>query len=145
MLKQRLSVPEEAAEPPGLAASKLVRPIEAPPFGGGAPEERLSAKFSKRISTLLACAVRGGTRGKVPAMLGSRALTRFSLVAALAVPLVCTAACGGAPKEAHVLPKAGDMPEGGDWTGVYFSPTYGHLHLVKEGSGGERQVAHRQR
>ena len=26
------------------------------------------------------------------------------------------------------------MPEGGDWTGVYFSATYGHLHLVKEGS-----------
>ncbi len=35
------------------------------------------------------------------------------------------------PKVAAV--KAGDMPVGGDWTGVYFSKTYGYLHLVKEG------------
>lgn len=44
------------------------------------------------------------------------------------------AGCGGkeAPKTAQV--KAGEMPEGGEWTGVYYDPTYGYLHLVAEGS-----------
>ncbi len=44
------------------------------------------------------------------------------------------AACGGGqttPQSAQV--KAGDMPSDGDWTGVYFSQTYGYLHLVLEG------------
>src|SRR4029079_17017404 len=37
-------------------------------------------------------------------------------------------------KNVVVIPKPGDMPEGGDWTGVFFSPTYGHLHLIQQGS-----------
>jgi hypothetical protein len=54
---------------------------------------------------------------------------------ALLAPLPAAVACGGGGgKTAASIPKAGDMPEGGEWTGVYFSPTYGHLHLVKEGS-----------
>lgn len=68
-------------------------------------------------------------------MVGTRGITRLSLLACLVLPLSATTACGGAAKgEAHSLPKAGDMPDGGEWTGVYFSPTYGHLHLVKEGA-----------
>ncbi|MGK4009168.1 hypothetical protein WMF31_41600 [Sorangium sp. So ce1036] len=39
-----------------------------------------------------------------------------------------------APKTATVEP--GDMPEGGDWTGVYYSELYGYLHLVHDGNGG---------
>lgn len=35
-----------------------------------------------------------------------------------------------APKTAKV--QAGDMPEGGDWTGVYYSELYGYLHLVQD-------------
>ncbi|WP_437317031.1 hypothetical protein [Sorangium sp. So ce385] len=35
-----------------------------------------------------------------------------------------------APKTAKV--EAGDMPEGGDWTGVYYSELYGYLHLVRD-------------
>jgi hypothetical protein len=29
--------------------------------------------------------------------------------------------------------KAGEMPEGATWTGVYYSQTYGNLHLIEEG------------
>jgi len=68
-------------------------------------------------------------------MLVSRKIGRFTLLLALVAPLPALVACGGGQqKAAFAMPKAGDMPEGGEWTGVYFSPTYGHLHLVKEGS-----------
>ena len=49
-------------------------------------------------------------------------------------PLAFTAtACGGdnGPKTANV--KAGTMPEGGEWQGVYYSQHYGHLHLLADG------------
>lgn len=51
----------------------------------------------------------------------------------LTVPVV--AGCGpgtGEAKTANVQP--GDMPEGGDWTGVYFSELYGYLHVVQDGN-----------
>jgi len=64
-----------------------------------------------------------------------RNLLRFIVFLAVLAPLALTAlACGGssnAPKLAHIKP--GDMPENGDWSGVYFSPLYGYLHLVSEG------------
>jgi hypothetical protein len=42
-------------------------------------------------------------------------------------------ACGGSKEEAkHAQVKPGNMPEGGEWTGVYYSTLYGHLHLIKE-------------
>lgn len=37
---------------------------------------------------------------------------------------------GGSAKSANVTP--GDMPEGESWTGVYFHPTFGYLHLVEQ-------------
>lgn len=68
-------------------------------------------------------------------MIGSRGIARLGSVVALSISVPAIVACGGSSKpETHALPKAGDMPEGGDWTGVFFSPTYGHLHLVKEGA-----------
>jgi hypothetical protein len=36
------------------------------------------------------------------------------------------------PTTANV--KAGDLPAAGDWSGVFYSPLYGHLHLVREGT-----------
>jgi hypothetical protein len=30
--------------------------------------------------------------------------------------------------------KSGPMPDGGSWSGVYFSPQYGEMHLVQNGS-----------
>lgn len=38
----------------------------------------------------------------------------------------------GAPKLANV--KAGEMPSGGDWTGVYYSQFIGYIHLITQGS-----------
>ncbi len=42
--------------------------------------------------------------------------------------------CGSttSAKTASVTP--GDMPEGGDWTGVWYSELYGYLHMVQEGN-----------
>lgn len=66
-----------------------------------------------------------------------RAIANSGLVLTLAMPLACfVVGCGGGSgKDAeHAHVKAGEMPAGGDWTGVYYSPTYGTLHLVKEGA-----------
>lgn len=65
-----------------------------------------------------------------------RALARVSQLAlcgallggALALPVACKPP---PPTTANV--KAGDLPEGGDWSGVFYSPLYGYLHLIKEG------------
>lgn len=65
----------------------------------------------------------------------ARALARVSQLAlcttllggALALPVACKPP---PPTTANV--KAGDLPEGGDWSGVFYSPLYGYLHLVKE-------------
>jgi hypothetical protein len=67
-------------------------------------------------------------------------LFRFGWVAALGASLLVSlagfgvAGCGGSngePKMANVQP--GSMPAGGEWTGVYYSPTYGMLHILAEG------------
>jgi hypothetical protein len=51
----------------------------------------------------------------------------------LTVPVVAGCAGGqGEGKTADVQP--GDMPSGGEWTGVYFSELYGYLHLVQDGN-----------
>lgn len=42
------------------------------------------------------------------------------------------AACGGSAQMADV--KAGPMPAEGSFTGVYFSPQYGEMHMVQNGS-----------
>jgi hypothetical protein len=52
---------------------------------------------------------------------------------ALALPLL--AGCGdGTPGAQSADVKPGNMPDGAEWTGVYFSQLYGYLHLVQEGS-----------
>jgi hypothetical protein len=64
----------------------------------------------------------------------------MKLVQLLSVVTIATltsfgpAGCGGGegPKTAKVVP--GPMPENETWTGVYFHPVYGHLHLMEEGS-----------
>jgi hypothetical protein len=59
----------------------------------------------------------------------TKMFSAFALTASLGL-----VACGGedAPKSAKVVP--GPMPEGESWTGVYFHPLYGHLHLQEEGT-----------
>jgi len=64
-----------------------------------------------------------------------RGYLRPSLILALALPATTLVACGGSqgPKSSIDV-QSGEMPEGGKWHGVYYSQTYGYLHLV-EGSG----------
>jgi hypothetical protein len=63
-----------------------------------------------------------------------RKLSTFAMAACLAAtPLIL--GCGGEsaqPKVAQVQP--GDMPAGASWTGVYFSPLFGHLHIEQDGN-----------
>jgi hypothetical protein len=54
----------------------------------------------------------------------------LSLVISLAGVL---SACGpGGPEVKHANAKAGSLPEGGAWNGVYFSTQFGYLHLVSD-------------
>ena len=45
-----------------------------------------------------------------------------------------TAACGEPQEAKSANVKQGPMPEGESWTGVYFHPVYGYLHLTEEGA-----------
>ena len=40
--------------------------------------------------------------------------------------------CGGGPRKASVTP--GSMPPGGSFTGVWFSPQYGEMHIQQNGA-----------
>lgn len=53
--------------------------------------------------------------------------------AMLAAGGLLTACGGGADAKFAIGAKAGDMPEGQTWTGVYFNPVYGYLHMSEEG------------
>jgi hypothetical protein len=72
-----------------------------------------------------------------------RALTRASLSTTLlaAVTWLGAAAAAGlvsstlgcaAPPPVTANVKAGDLAPAGDWSGVFYSPLYGHLHLVRQ-------------
>ena len=64
-------------------------------------------------------------------------------VVALMLPCVTLVACHG--KSANSADKAShEMPEGAEWKGVYYSQTYGNLHVVEDGgslSGSWRTAA----
>lgn len=68
------------------------------------------------------------------AMFASRLALKLVVPLALLSFATVNSACGGGQEKAKFANVApGDMPVGGDWTGVYYSQTYGYLHLVKEG------------
>lgn len=71
--------------------------------------------------------------------------SRFLQFAAVVAPLTFgVVACGGGEEVKHAQVKAGSMPEKGEWQGVYYSPIYGYLHIVADGSsvnGGWRTAA----
>ncbi len=71
-----------------------------------------------------------------------RAMRTVALKTALLVlPLTFASAatfsaCGGPPPPSKVARVAvGEMPAGGKWSGVYFNPVYGYLHITESGSG----------
>lgn len=62
----------------------------------------------------------------------TRKISVFASLLALAVPCTTLVACHGKPvNSADTIKK--EMPEGGQWRGVYYSPIYGNLHLKDEG------------
>ena len=61
-------------------------------------------------------------------------LSRTAFLLALSVPLAWSvSACGNKNEVKHAQVKAGAMPDGGEWQGVYYSPLYGYLHIVADG------------
>lgn len=65
------------------------------------------------------------------AMNFARSIAGFGIVLSLGVGTAALAGCGGAGSHAaHV--KAADMPAGETWTGVYFHPVYGYLHMEEQ-------------
>ncbi len=54
-------------------------------------------------------------------------------LASLSVGGVCAVGCG-TPEAKEPKVQAGEMPPNETWTGVYFHPAYGYLHIVEEGS-----------
>jgi len=63
-----------------------------------------------------------------------RTLTHLILTSTLIVPLAVSTGCSnGQGTKSSANLKASEMPEGGDWNGVYFDPIYGYLHLQREG------------
>ena len=63
---------------------------------------------------------------KVRAMITRRILSAIMMAFALV-------ACGGPEAKEPKVP-AGEMPTSETWTGVYYHPAYGYLHMVEEGS-----------
>jgi hypothetical protein len=53
---------------------------------------------------------------------------------ALAAPVAFSTACATTSEVKHANVKAGEMPAGGDWAGVYYSQLYGYLHIVAGGN-----------
>lgn len=66
-------------------------------------------------------------------MLGRRqVLSSLSLSLALSLAGSLTACGGGQPEVKTANVKAGSLPEGGEWNGVYYSTQFGYLHLVSD-------------
>jgi hypothetical protein len=64
----------------------------------------------------------------------SRAATAlFAAFAAVLLAMAPCVACGGSSGRTATV-TAGDMPAGQTWTGVYFHPVYGNLHIIEQGN-----------
>lgn len=50
-----------------------------------------------------------------------------------ALPALSTG-CSKPPPKTTTSVKPADLDPAGDWSGVFYSPLYGHLHLIKEGN-----------
>jgi hypothetical protein len=62
--------------------------------------------------------------------MGQDGMVKMVRNAALIALVPLALACGGSSSNV----KAGPMPDGGNYTGVYFSPQYGEMHMVQNGS-----------
>lgn len=66
--------------------------------------------------------------------LGRRPFVVATFAALLASTSALTGCGDGKPPAKTANIQAGDMPVDGDWTGVWYSPLYGYLHMVSEGN-----------
>lgn len=66
-------------------------------------------------------------------MSSQRLLNRLAFFL-LAIGALFVGACSGGQPTKVAQVKAGDLPAGGEWQGVYYSPVYGYLHIVTEGN-----------
>lgn len=65
----------------------------------------------------------------------SFASSRAALLALSVVVAAPMVACGGGESQtAASVPKSAPMPDGESWSGVYFHPVFGYLHLVETGT-----------
>jgi hypothetical protein len=69
----------------------------------------------------------------MPMMTSLLKLSKSFALPLLAVGSLALVACGGPPEPKLAMVKARPMPEGQEWNGVYYSKTYGFLHLLEEG------------
>lgn len=69
-----------------------------------------------------------GDRGTPRGMKLAQVIARVGLALTLGGAVLGTAACGGPGAQTAKI-KPADMPEGETWTGVYFHPVYGYLHM----------------
>ena len=59
----------------------------------------------------------------------------LAFAGALVFTIPAVSGCGPGMGDAKLADvQAGDLPEGGDWTGVWFSELYGYLHIVVDGN-----------
>jgi hypothetical protein len=63
-----------------------------------------------------------------------KTLRSAALLAIVGTVSVAATGCGDTQTAKHAKVPSGPMPEGETWTGVYFHPVYGYLHMVEEGS-----------
>jgi hypothetical protein len=62
-----------------------------------------------------------------------RSIVTVVLLGIVALAPAALVACGDGKDTKHAKIPSGPMPENESWTGVYFHPVYGYLHLVEEG------------
>jgi hypothetical protein len=66
-------------------------------------------------------------------MKGRRRLWIMMAAGALLVAPMAAGGCGGGGSATAASVQPGDMPDGAEWRGVYYSQLYGYLHLETEG------------
>lgn len=64
----------------------------------------------------------------------ARLLRSATVTLLVATTALGVSACGDAKPARTANIKPGDMPEGESWTGVYFHPVFGDLHMQVEGT-----------
>ncbi len=133
--------PESQGPPGQVAVSGL-----GPAAGSGSDQESRSPaprriqrnRISALLRRLIGTSLREGSPSRIGRVVESHPMKLHNVLRAGAVALALASsaillpACGngGGSTAANVQP--GDMPEGETWSGVYFHPVYGYLHMVEQ-------------